>query len=133
MSSGGTGTDSADDLRNCPACRKWDAPVERLGQRTREDGVMVIGWRCLSCGTDMSELVGEGKVSDMVEESPKVGEPVTDGGFRTDDTESCPKCGSVVTEKGVSIDGNTIASEVYWLYCIGCGWDNRSQNPDGDG
>ena len=85
-----------DDLRNCPACAEFDAPVERLGQRVRDDNVMVVGWRCLSCESSVSELIGEGKISDMIDRQPKVGEPVTDGGVpssRGTDRDGCPYCG----------------------------------------
>lgn len=48
--------------------------MDRLGQRVRDDDVMVVGWRCLSCDTTVSEHIGCGKVSDMLDERPNLGD-----------------------------------------------------------
>ncbi len=48
--------------------------MKRLGQCEDADDerVTVVGWRCLVCGSRVSERVGWGKVSDMVDEEPEV-------------------------------------------------------------
>lgn len=51
---------------------------------------------------------------------------------QTGDSDQFPECGGPLTEKGVTVDGNTVAATVHWLYCLDCGWDNRSQEPDSD-
>lgn len=48
----------------------------------------------------------------------------SDGVDRGDD--DCPECGGLLTKKAIGVDGNTVAAKVEWLYCLDCGWDNRS-------